>query len=641
MAADSIGDAVRTRRAKGLQFAFALTAAVVLLRSLPVTSGLPVFSLIENFAYDFYFQHRPVRDMSRFVIIAIDEESLLPEHLGRFPWPRSAYAALLPRLAQADAVGVDLLFSEPSPEDAALAKAMQRHGRVVLAAHKRRVEKGAIAWQGYGQHDVGRIPVAHPGEEFVPPVPLLAKAAAGIGYVDIVPDRDGIYRRVEPLEVGKGGYLYPHFSCELARLVTKTAPAELVSSAAQGNFTIGPRQVPLSQGRMLINYAGPVETVTYLPFWKVLAGQYGPETFRNKIVLIGPTAAGLYDIRPAPFARNNRVFFGVETNANIAATLLSGEVLRDFRGSPVWALYALLVGMLTACAIWNSRDALAAVLGVMTVAFLALPAFFVGVALLHQVVPYGGIVLAAVLPMAVALYERLGAEKREVTRQFATYVSPDVLHELAENPELVRAGQRREVTILFSDVRGSTTIAENMEPDVWIAQLNEYLSEMSDAIFAYDGYLDKFMGDGIMVLWNAFGNQPDHAQLATKSALQMLERLRHLNEQWEHVEGRVPLRIGIGLHTGEVIVGNVGSNRRAQYTAIGDSVNTASRLEALTKDFGAEVLLSETTAAAVEQSLQLVELGEARLKGREKPLKVYKPHGYQGEMKGSITQEHK
>ena len=641
MAVDSIGDAVRTRRAKGLQFAVALTAAVVLLRSLPVTSGLPVFSLIENFAYDFYFQHRPIRDMSRFVIIAIDEESLLPQHLGRFPWPRATYAALLPRLAQADAVGIDLLFSEPSADDTALARAMQQHGRVVLAAHKRRAEQGAIAWQGYGKYESGSVAAAHSEEEFVPPVPPLAKAAAGVGYVDIVPDRDGIYRRVTPLEVSTRGYIYPHFSCELARLVTKTAPAQLLSSIAQGSLTVGSKQVPLSRGRMLINYAGPVETVTYLPFWKVLAGQYGPDTFRGKIVLIGPTAAGLYDIRPAPFARNNRIFFGVETNANIASTLLSGEILRDFRGSPVWALYAFAVGILAAWAIWSSRDAFAAVLGVLIVALLALPAFFIGVSLLHQVVPYGGIVLAAILPMAVALYERLGAEKREVTRQFSTYVSPDVLNELTQNPELVRAGQRREVTILFSDVRGSTTIAENMEPDVWIAQLNEYLSEMSDAIFAYDGYLDKFMGDGIMVLWNAFGNQPDHAQLATKSALQMLERLRRLNEQWQHVEGRVPLRIGIGLHTGEVIVGNVGSNRRAQYTAIGDTVNTASRLEALTKEFGAEVLLSETTAEAVEQSLQLVELGEARLKGREKPLKVYKPHGYEGEVRGSVTQEHK
>jgi adenylate cyclase len=190
-------------------------------------------------------------------------------------------------------------------------------------------------------------------------------------------------------------------------------------------------------------------------------------------------------------------------------------------------------------------------------------------------------------------------------------------------------------------VRGSTTIAEKVAPDVWIAQLNEYLSEMSDAIFVYDGYLDKFMGDGIMAMWNAFGNQPDHAELATKAAAQMLERLKALNEQWEGQEERVPLQIGIGLHTGEAIIGNVGSYRRTQYTAIGDSVNAASRIEALTKEFKAQLLLSETTVELLGGRVKLVELGEAELKGRAQPIRVYKPEGYPGEVIGRMQQMEK
>lgn len=623
MASDSIGGALRYRRVRGIQMAFAITIAVVALRFLPATSHLAPFSLIENYAYDYYFDHRQPRDISQFIIIAIDEESLLPQHQGRFPWPRSVYARLLPRLSQAKAVGIDLLFSEPSPDDAALAAAMKEHGRVVLAAHSRALQKNApppYQWRGYGitnSRDVLELPA---DEEFVPPVPALAQTAAGIGYVDINPDTDGVYRRVRPVQKVIGEE-FPHFSTELARL-------------ANGQLFIPGRP-------LLINYAGPKGTVTTIPFWKVLAGNYSPASFKNKIVIIGPTAAGLYDIRPAPFTKDGRVFYGVETNANIANTLLQPEALRDLTGFFPWGVYALLVGLLIGWVVWSREENVAALLAVGIFALLALPMYAVAIVLLHQVVPYGAIILAALLPLALGLYERLGATKRQITEQFGTYVSPDVLRELAQNPEVVRHGQRRTVTLLFSDIRGSTTLSESIDPDVWIAQLNEYLSEMSDAIFAYDGYLDKFMGDGIMAAWNAFGNQDDHAELATKAAVQMLERLKRLNAEWEQQKDRVPFQIGIGLHTGEAIIGNVGSDRRAQYTAIGDSVNTASRVEALTKDFKASLILSETTAEIIANRMPLVELGEAVLKGREKPLRVFKPEGYSGEVRGHVWQEEK
>jgi len=399
--------------------------------------------------------------------------------------------------------------------------------------------------------------------------------------------------------------------------------------------------IPLRGGRMVINYAGPTGLIRTLPFWEVLAGKHPPETFRDKIVLVGATAAGLYDVRPAPFRKDNHLFFGVETNANIAHTLLEAQPLRDARGSLLWVVYALVIGMGIGWAIWSTGERTAVLLSFVVLILLVLPSFAVAVVWLHQIIPYGGILWAAVIPMALALYERLGAEKREVREQFATYVSPDVLRELAENPEVVRQGQRRQVTLLFSDVRDSTTLSENIAPEVWIAQLNEYLSEMSEAIFAYNGYLDKFMGDGIMAMWNAFGNQPDHAELALKAALQMLERLKRLNADWEQREDRMPFQIGIGLHTGAPVIGNVGSDRRTQYTAIGDTVNAASRIEALTKEFHAHLLLSDTTVELLQGKVALVELGEAQLKGREQPVRIFKPEGYPGEVKGHVRQEEK
>lgn len=643
MATDSLSGAVRARRAKGVKTAVVIAALIVVLRFLPLTRQWFVFSLVENYAYDHCFDTRPVQNMDRYVIIAIDDGSL--EKLGRFPWARSRYAALLPHLAQARVVAFDILFAEPEANDVAFAAALRRHGHVVLAAHKRPALKApgeaAPAWQGYGQQPYGDLPRSPASEEYVPPVPTLAAAATGIGYADIEPDPDGVYRRVKPLQVGIGGYVYPHFSTEIARVADNLEGPALVSSAANGAVAVGARRIPLRAGRMLINYAGPMGTVRTLPYWEVLAGKYGPETFKDKIVLVGATAAGLYDIRPAPFRTKSRVFFGVETNANIAHTLLEATPLRDLRTFVPWGLYALLVGSFVGWAIWNSRELLATLIGVGTFALLALPVFWFGMTFLHQVVPYGAIVWAVALPVAVALYERLGVEKRQVKEQFHTYVSADVLRELGSNPDLVREGQRRTVTLLFSDVRGSTTLCEQIPPEVWIAQLNEYLSEMSDAIFAYDGYLDKFMGDGIMALWNTFGNQEDHAELAFKTALQMLKRLDRLNESWQGREDRVPLRIGIGLHTGEASIGNVGSDRRAQYTAIGDTVNSASRIEALTKDFAASLLISETTAELLAGQVPLVELGSAELKGREQAIRVFKPEDYPGEVRGHVQQKTK
>ncbi len=629
MAPQALWRQERTRRLRGVQIGMFFSVLLVLLRYMP---GPPqrLLQIFENACYDFYFEHRPPRELNDFVIIAIDEESLLPRHLGRFPWPRAVYVRILERLQEARVVGIDLLFAEPSADDKALAAAIRRHGRVVLAAHKRAIQRGAAqpsVWRGYGQAKSSGWPRAYVDErieeEYVPPTPLLAQAAAGIGYVDIVPDFDGIYRRASLGELSLQGELMPHFGLELARLRLGLTPQQMAAAMTPEAIQIGEQTLPLKRGRLLINYAGPLGTVRYIPAWRVAAGLEPPETFRNKIVLIGPTAAGLYDVRPAPFWRHNRVFYGVELNANIAHTLLSKDTFHDHTTGIFAIVYTLLLGLLISLVIWHGEERLALWLSSALVLLLAAPTFWIGLIMYKQVLPYGAILGGTIAPWAVGLYERLIAEKRHVAAQFGTYVSPEVLRELQRHPHIVEQGQRRDVTLLFSDVRGSTSIAEKMPADVWIAQLNEYFTEMSEAVFAYNGYLDKFMGDGLMAVWNAFGQQPDHAELALKAAIQMLERLKRLNEAWAGREDRVPLRIGIGLHTGEAIVGNVGSARRAQYTAIGDSVNAAARIEALTKDYDAPLLLSETTAARVAPLVQLKEIGEITLRGRSQPLRIY------------------
>jgi len=176
-------------------------------------------------------------------------------------------------------------------------------------------------------------------------------------------------------------------------------------------------------------------------------------------------------------------------------------------------------------------------------------------------------------------------------------------------------------------VRGSTTLSEKISPEVWLSQLNEYMSEMTAVIFAYDGYLDKFMGDGIMAIWNAFGIQSNHAQLAVGAAWAMLKRLEALNEYWEQTEDRTPFRIGIGVHTGAAVLGDAGSDQRRQYTAIGDSVNTAARVETMNKELGTTLIISETTAEQVKGLFELHEIGEVPVRGRSEPIRIFEVLG--------------
>lgn len=628
---DLVAAELESKRQRGIKTALLLAAMVVILRYLPLTSNLFFFSVVENFAYDLAFDYRPVQVPANIAIVAIDDASLKIQ--GQFPWPRDVYARLLDKLPTARVVAFDVLFIEPdranSQGDKIFAQALRRHGRVVLGAYKQ--ERSEVGGGEVGALPNYPLPGGNPGPlqaiqalNFRGPVPILAQAAAGLGYVDIEPDADGVHRRVEPLRVGYDGRIYPHFAMEVARVATGASPDSLVADLAPGRLDLPARAVPLSsRGAMLINYAGPVGTVPTYSFQAVLDGKVPAEQLRDQIILVGATAPGLYDIRPAPFRTASRKFFGVETNANIVNSLLDRPPLRDASRSLAWLALALLIGAGAGLLVWSGGETLGPLLGVLLLVLVALPSFFVGFFLLHTIVPYGALIWATLLPVAVGALERMGAERRMIKDQFGTYVSPEVLDRLMHDPDLVRHGQRRTVTLLFSDVRGSTGLTEKATPEAWLAQLNEYLTAMSAAIFEYDGYLDKFMGDGIMAVWNPFGNQPDHAELALGAAHRMLELLELLNQHWEEAEERTPFHIGIGLHSGEALVGNVGSDQRTQYTAIGDPVNTAARLEAMNKQYGTELLVSEATAALLKEDYPLREIGEVEVRGRARKLRIF------------------
>ncbi len=625
------------QRARGIRTAIVIAVVVVVLRYLPVTSNLFCFSLLENFAYDVAFSLRSPAVPSDVAIIAIDDESLHPDRIGRFPWPRRYYADLLERLMEAEVVGFDVLFTEPDRNDPRgdirFAQAVRHHGRVVLGAYRRVHSKqsadGSPKMPGYPPPAgrASRLQTIQP-LNFTLPIAPLAEAAAGIGYVDIAPDPDGVYRRVTLLRAGYDGIIYPHFATEIARVASGTTRQEVVADLPAGRVTLSDHRTFIdSAGTSLINYCGPTGTIPWYSFWDVLVGKVPSQEFAGKIVLIGATAPGLHDIRPAPYRGSNRFFLGVETNANVVNSLLAMPPLKDSSRTVVWLAVALLLGIISGWVVWSYGEATGPLIGGLLLTFVALPSFFVAFWVANQVIPYGAIVLAVALPVALGVYERLGAERRMIRDQFSVYVSANVLEILARHPGIICEGRRRQITVLFADVRGSTALSEKTEPEVWLAQLNEYMSEMTEAIFEYDGYLDKFMGDGIMAIWNAFGTQPHHAELAVRAALAMLERLDALNEYWHGADNRTPFRIGIGLHTGSAVLGDAGSQQRRQYTAIGDVVNTAARIEEMNKELGTTFIISQTTADGLEALFELREMGELSVRGRTQPIEVYEVVG--------------
>ncbi len=635
---DAVSSHVKEQRAKGIRTAIVIAAVIVVLRYLPLTSNLFFFSVIESFAYDVAFEMQGRDVPSDMVIVAIDDESLRPQHLGRFPWSREVHARLIQKLRPAKVVAFDVLFPEPQADDPgadrALADAIAAHGCVVLAAHQRSRAEYDPNTRGLTGFDIGGSPgmlQRVQGHNFAPPIKPLQEAAAAVGYTDIDADPDGVYRRAAPASVGYDGKIYPHFALEVARIATGHEPTDILSAIGEGHMSFGERSVPLTRrGHMLINYCGPTGTIPRYSYWEVLEGRVSPDVFEDKIVFVGATAPGLYDIRPAPYRTANRMFMGVETNANIANTLMHRSLLTDGSDSLLWLLFAAVIGSLAGWIVWSCGEVTGPLTGLLILLVIALPSFFAAFYVFNHVIPYGAIILAVGLPVGLGLYQRLGAERQMIRNEFSSYVSPDVLNILMQNPEVTRQGRRLQCTLLFSDVRGSTALSEDIEPEVWLAQLNEYMSQMTTSVFEYDGYLDKFIGDGIMAVWNAFGNQPAHPELAVRAGLDMLARLDALNEFWANQPDREPFRIGIGIHTGEAVLGDAGSNQRRQFTAIGDAVNTAARLEAMNKERGTVFLISETTAQQVDGLFELRKLGDVEVRGRSEGIRIFEVLGEAG-----------
>ena len=616
------------------------------------------------------------------VIVAIDQKS--QDVLGRWPFPRSYFAEAVNVLREAHArvIAFDINFPQPdensalqvlrqvrkqyeatgrgatpsrhfeaslrkfeaeADNDKKFAEALSRFENVILGyfflpKKEVRAQNQALvsefvnylSFQAYPQVVNPQYATKFEGPEYAglsPNLPSFAEFAKNFGYFNVVPDPDGVVRR-EPVMVEFQGSFYPSLDIASALAFTNR-PLEEVSVFFNPNglerVDLGPLTIPTDpQGFVQIDFRGPAGTFPTYSLADVVQRKLPPGAFRDRLVLIGPTATGIPDMVVTPFQTEG--FPGVEVHANFLDNLLDGHFIRRGLRENLIDIGFILLFSLGAGLLLSVVPSVRA-----TATLVVFLGFFLWLA--YHLFATQRIWIAAFLPTATLTLNYAGIisyrfffeerERKKVRSAFQQYVSPGVINQLLQRPELLRlGGEEKELTAMFCDIRGFTTISEGLSPAALVDLLNEYLSEMTEVIFHEWGTLDKYIGDAIMAFWGAPFPQPEHAERACLAGLEMLQALSKLQSRWEAL-GRPRLNVGIGINTGPMLVGNMGSSRRFNFTIMGDNVNLASRLEQLNKTFGTRLIVSETTYQAVQQKMVARELDLIRVKGKTKPVKIY------------------
>ena len=638
--------------------------------------GNPLLDIIELKTYDIRLAMRPAPPGDPAVaIVAIDEKSLAAH--GRWPWSRATMARLVERLDAAGArvIAFDVFFSEAenrtaldqierlereqgvsgaaSPyarvkralaADSSFGQAIAQSGKVVLpmvflmseeeARHLSKADaaRGLAATQGQAiklirDRGDGRLDFPMPRiAGLLTNLPELSTAARASGHINSLPDaRDGRVRWA-PLVLRYQGLFFPSADVQAVRLYLRD-PVFALHTTRYGisGLQFGERLVPTDEyGRALINYRGPPRS---FPTWSVtdlLAGRIDTAQLRDKIVLVGATAQGLGDYRTTPVGA---VFPGVEIRANTMQNLIDG----DFIQRPGWmfvfdvALMLVLGGLLVALLPRLGVRLGALVTLALAGAYLLLAIVEFRTQLIWINVVYPALLLVLLYVSSTLVhYFAAEREKRQIKHAFQHYVPVAVVDQILHNIDnLGLGGDKRELSVLFSDIRGFTGIAEGLSPEALVQLLNDYLTQMTDKVFQHDGLLDKYMGDAIMAVYGAPIPHPQHARLACRTAVDMMQELRRMQADWKQ-RGLPGMDIGIGINTGPMVVGNMGSRTRFDYTVIGDAVNLGARIEALNKQYGTHILISEFTYHQVKDEFpQAREIDVTTVRGRSEPVRLY------------------
>jgi adenylate cyclase len=652
------------------RWSYPLTVAAAMLAvALVGLARVPLLPDLSNLVFDWYqrLDPRAWDPASPVRVVAVDDESLA--RIGQWPWPRTTIATLTTRLGQMGAavVAFDVVFAEPdgaSPEnvvkllpgtpgraqleeeirqrpsnDAVLAQALAQTPSVlgtILTQGDRRVDfptKHGVATAG----DDPR-PFLPRFTSAVVPLPALSAAATGLGALNWLPDRDQIVRRV-PIVLVLGDRIVPSLAVEALRVAQGASTIVVRSSNASGQTAFGARtgvnsvkvgdlEIPTdARGELRVRYARS-DARRFIPAWKVLDGSVDRSEVDGRVMVLGVSAVGLRDQRSTP------------VDASVAGSEIHGQIIEQVLAGvwllrPDWlpgaelalaALLALAFGLLLR-SITALPGALLAAVALGILAWWSWHSFTVHGVLLDPILPGLSVAITYVACM-IWLYRDEQHQRRFVREAFGRYVAPEVVSRLAADPtKLNLGGEQRTLTIMFCDIRGFTSMAESLDAQQLTQFMNEYLTAMTDVVLAHNGTIDKFIGDAVMAFWNAPLDDPDHAVHAASAALAMARELEVLNDRWQRRaqtrgEESREVRFGIGLATGDCSVGNFGSSQRFSYSALGDHVNLASRLEGATKFYCTDILVAEATRD-LSRKLAWLEADQVRVKGRADVTRVF------------------
>jgi adenylate cyclase len=529
--------------------------------------------------------YSPTHTLDDIIIVAIDDQSF--QDLGRWSsWTRDYYARVINNLNQSSVIGIDVSFFESSKNDSTLAEAL-KNNKVVLA-----MEYTTFS------HKNGQLF----GENLLKPNMSLGKLGQDFetGFVNLYTDIDGVTRTFSPFITGIEDHY--HFSMVIV--------GEYIGSIPN-----------LESSRMLINYFDEPGGYEYISFSDVYNNKIDPEYFKDKIILIGATTPDLHDDVIVPIS--NKAMPGVEVNANLVQAILTKDFIYhqdDISSIGIIFLLALVTGFL----FYIFRIHIATILLTMIIICYIVSAIYIFDTGILMKILYPIITIIAVyIPLVIMLYLTEEKSRKWVTTVFGKYVSPVVIESLLKDPDKLNlGGEKRNITIFFSDIRKFTSISEKLSPEELVNLLNEYLSEMTSIIMKDQGLVDKYMGDAIMAFWGAPLEQSNHPELACSSSLEMIEKLKEIQIRWK--ENDLPtFDIGIGLNSGDAIVGNMGSFKRFDYTVIGDNVNIASRIEGLNKIYGTNIIISENTYKIIKDKFDTRKLDAVKVKGKKRPILIY------------------
>ncbi len=657
-----------------------ITIYLTILIILIFLTGPSFLEIIELKTLDLRFKSRGTMEGSDAIALAvIDEKSLDKE--GRWPWSRSKIARLINYLSDdgAKVIGFDIGFLEPDENsnlsfiqqlesklgslklknreldrfldkskilannDLILANSIKRSKAKVVLGYFFHMIQESLDYQieretinnKIAQISGSRYPIQFSQEDtnidpffkaYAPEVniPIINQAGDSSGYFNMFPDFDGVVRWM-PLIIKCGQEIFPPLSIQSIWHYLDRPPliVKIASYGVEG-IQIGDIKIPTDEtGQMMINYLGPPKIFPHYPITDIINNKIHKGVFKDKIVLIGATAIGIYDMRNTPFST---VYPGLEIHATAIDNILRQNFLTRPKWTKIFDLFAIiLIGIVIGIVI----PRLSAVKGILFAIGLFITYIFFSRILF---VKYGlcfnityPLIALIVLYISLTIYKYMTEERerKKIKGAFSYYVSPSVVNEMLKHPEKLKlGGDRKELSILFSDIRSFTTIAEGLTPEDLVHLLNAYLTAMTDIVFKYNGTLDKYMGDAIMAIYGAPLDLPDHPIKACQSALEMMKELKILNQKWIG-EGKQPINIGIGVNTGPMMVGNMGSDQRFDFTVMGDSVNLGSRLEGANKSYKTNIIISEFTFEKVKNEFTCMELDSVRVKGKEQPVKIY------------------